>query len=213
MLRTQFIKVAIAFIYLFLSIQLKAQITKDIEIEQAHIKAMCNFNSFKTLHIGYYGVSENCTHYYIYAFKYKKTWLLVANQNDNITFLISNPPRKEKHALTQGSTFLLEGLSLTYLNGYTRFKNKKKEEKEIDIRGFYRVNKKGRKAIKGMLLLEFPKQKIKEERELIWPFSMFKKKAEEVQSQSKESISNKATETIDAAVKPLNSAQEAVKIQ
>lgn len=215
MLKTILIKTAAILFCIIVSNPLYAQITKDIKIEESHTKIICNFDDFSSLHIGYYGTSQNCTHYYIYGFKYKKTWCLVAKQDNNITFLVTNAPHKPKNTIASGSNFLLEGISLAYMNKYLKYKKKKKEEKEIDIRGYYKFNKKGRKAMKGLLLLEYPK--VKKDREPIWPFSLLKKKEEEkkeeVQSTIQESVNSKGAEAVEEVTTPIDQATENLKVK
>jgi len=174
---------------------LNAQITKEIQLGHNYARIVKNFESFENMHIGYYGTTRNCDPYYIYAFKYKSTWFLVANQEEKMSLIVTNAPRQEskKNVLT-GSEFALEAVSKAYINDYIKFKDKKKEEKEIDIRGFYKFNKAGKRSMKGILLLDYPE--IKEEKERIWPFSMFQKKAEEV----KEGVSGEIEEELKKEV-------------
>ncbi len=179
-----------------------AQITKDLELQETHATVMCNFDDFNALHIGFYGTTENCSHYYIYGFKYKKTWLMVANQQEKVNFLVCNPPRQaEKKLLKPGSNILLEGISLAYMDNYLKFKDKKKEVKEIDIRGYYKFNRLGKKAMKGILYLDYPK--VKKKFPLPWPLSLLQKDKEELKEEAEAETEQEVQELMEEATQPL----------
>lgn len=136
---------------------------------------LSEFKDFSELHIGFYGTTQNCLPFMVYGFKYKRTWFLIADQNKNITFLVVNPPRSESKIVAKGSNFLLLGLGKTYTNNYLKLKKRRKIVKDIEIYGFYKFNKPGKKAVKGLLLLEFPEL----ESEPSWPFKWMSGKAAE----------------------------------
>lgn len=118
------------------------------------------FENLTDLHIGYYGTTQNCKSFNIYAFKYKRTWFFVANQNMNLTFLVARPPRTEGKVVLPGSNYLLEGLSKANAHSYTNLKKRRRVIKDIEIYGFYKFHKPGKKAVKGLLLLEYPELEI-----------------------------------------------------
>jgi hypothetical protein len=157
---------------------------EELDIIGISPEAQAAFNSFSDLHISYYGTTQNCKPFNIYCFKYRRTWFLIANQDMKITFFTLRPPRVESTNIVSGSNFLLHGLGKAYANQYTKLKRRRKVVKDLEIYGFYKFNRPGRKSVKGLLFLEYPEV----ETGPPWPFKWMAGKAEE-----------KAAEKVDQA--------------
>jgi hypothetical protein len=134
-----------------------------------------DFKNLSSLHVGYYGTTQNCKAFNIYGFKYKRTWLLIANQDMNLTYLVARPPRSEGKKVVPGSNFLFEGLSKANEHNYTKLKKRRRVIKDIEIYGFYKFHRPGKKAMKGLLLLEYPELEMGPP----WPFKWIGDKAAE----------------------------------
>lgn len=151
----------------------------SVPVEQAPAEENPGLPEFKNLadmQVGYYGTTQNCEPFNIYAFKYKRTWMFIAKQEANYTFLIVRPPRSEEKGVLPGSNFLYEGLSLANENAYTKLVKRRKIVKDIEVYGYYKFYRPGKKAIKGLLLLEYPDENLG----LPWPFKWLSGKAEEM---------------------------------
>jgi hypothetical protein len=146
----------------------------DSNISGVSPEIISAFNNFSTLHIGYYGTTQNCKPFNIYCFKYRHTWFLIANQNMNISFFTLYPPRTESNDIVSGSPYLLQGLGKAYTNNYTKIKKRRRVVKDLEIYGFYKFNRPGRKSIKGLLYLEFPET----DPGPPWPFKWIADKAQ-----------------------------------
>lgn len=114
------------------------------------------FNNFKDMHKAYFGTTQDCKPYYIYAFKYKKTWFLIVQQTKGGSMLIVRPPRSEENKIDDASKFSITAISKAYINNYTKLKKRKRDVLDMSFYGIYKFNRPGRKAIKGLLLFEYP---------------------------------------------------------
>lgn len=173
--------------------------SEELKIIGISPEALTEFNNFSDLHISYYGTTQNCKPFNIYCFKYRKTWFLVANQEMKITFFTLRPPRVESTNIVSGSNFLLHGLGKAYANQYTKLKRRRKVVKDLEIYGFYKFNRPGRKSVKGLLFLEYPEL----DPGPPWPFKWMAGKAEEKAAekvdQAKGIIPEINTETLESA--------------
>lgn len=186
--------------------EIKAQDTVNTTTSCLKTEILTNFNNFDGVHVGYYGTTQNCLAYNVYAFKYRRTWFLIANQSQNLTYLVARPPRTEGQQVVGGSEYLVNGLSKAYANSYWKFKKRRKVVKDIKIYGYYKFFKPGRKAIKGLLLLEYPKLDVGPS----WPFKWVVERAQAVQADA-ESIIPEITEDAATAVEAVEqNLQEAV---
>ena len=138
-------------------------------------ESLANFNDLADLHISYYGTTQNCKPFNIYSFKYKKSWFFIANQDNILTFFVVNPPRLENQKIVSGSDFLLSGLGRGYKHSYMKLKRRRRVVKDLEIYGFYKFTRTGKKSIKGLLLLEYPDLN----QEPPWPFKWLAGKAAE----------------------------------
>lgn len=112
-------------------------------------------NNLTNLHIGYYGTTQNCEAYDVYAFKYHKNWFLIVSARGNLSFMHINPPLDGKK-ISYPSRYFIEGIARSYALGYTKLKTRKRNVVDMDIYGYYKFKKHGRKVMKGILLLEYP---------------------------------------------------------
>ena len=167
----------------------------ELQVVGINPDAMSDFKNFSNLHISYYGTTQNCKPFNIYCFKYKRTWFLIANQEMNITFFTLRPPRVESANIVTGSNFLLQGLGKTYANQYTFLKKRRKVVKDLEIYGFYKFNRPGRKSVKGLLYLEYPEL----EPGPPWPFKWIAGKAEEKIDEAKGIIPEINTDALESA--------------
>ncbi|GAA5037989.1 hypothetical protein GCM10011506_35590 [Marivirga lumbricoides] len=135
----------------------------------------------KTLTVSFSGNAQNCIPYDVYAFKHKKSWLIVMMEGQNLALFVTNPPRTEEK-LYVASDYLLDGLSRIIPNtNYYDQKNRRKVVNDIEIYPFYKLTKRGKQVMKGLLLLELPDTKKSE------PFFLFKpfiKKKEELEEKA-----------------------------
>lgn len=157
---------------LFLSfIGLKAQEADSTSFNQEVI------NKLETLTVSFSGNAQNCIPYDVYAFKYKRSWLIVMKESDNLALFMTNPPRSEEK-LYVASDFLLDGLSKIIPNTtYYKRKNRRRVVNDIEIYPFYKLKKRGKQVMKGLLLLELPDEK---EPSTFFLFEPFMKKKDEV---------------------------------
>ncbi len=112
-------------------------------------------NNLTNLHIGYYGTTQNCEAYDVYAFKFRKNWFLIVSAKGNLSFMHINPP-VEGMKISYPSKYFIEGIARSYALGYTKLLTKKRNVVDMDIYGYYKFKKHGRKVMKGILLLEYP---------------------------------------------------------
>lgn len=141
---------------LTLSINLKAQDSlSTTKINYKDSTLLGYLNNFNDMHISYYGSTQFCEAYNVYAFKYRKNWFLIVDAANKISVMHVNPPIKNK-SIYYPSLYFIEGISKSHFIGYTKLVKKKKHVIDMDIYGFYKFNKYGRKVIKGLLYLEYP---------------------------------------------------------
>ena len=149
-------KVTITLFALFIivvSSSLLAQTSVSVNTNDTIIKHY--FNNFNDMHIGYYGTTQNCEAYNVYAFKYRWNWFLIINSGGNLSLMHINPPIKEKK-INYLSKHFAEGISRSYAIEYTKLKKRKRDVVDMNIYGYYKFNRYGRKVIKGLVFLEYP---------------------------------------------------------
>jgi hypothetical protein len=173
--------------------------TEELRIVGISAEAQAAFNNFSDLHISYYGTTQNCKAFNIYCFKYRRTWFLIANQEMKITFFTLRPPRIESTNIVSGSSFLLDGLGKAYANQYTKLKRRRKVVKDLEIYGFYKFNRPGRKSVKGLLFLEYPEIDPGPPWPFKWAAGKAEEKAAEKVDQAKGIIPEINTETLESA--------------
>jgi len=134
----------------------KTQGQQVTTIDQLRDSVIINhFGNFKNMHIGYYGSTQNCEPYQVYALKYRKNWFLIVSAKGNISYMHVNPPIKEKK-IHYPSKYFIEGIALSFSHGYTKLKKRKRNVIDMDIYGYYKFNRYGKKIMKGLLYLEYP---------------------------------------------------------
>jgi hypothetical protein len=131
----------------------KDSLSKSVNVQDSPIVSY--LNNLTNLHIGYYGTTQNCEAYDVYAFKYHKNWFLIVSSKGNLSFMHINPPVEGKK-ISYPSKYFIEGIARSYSLGYTKLKTKKRNVVDMDIYGYYKFNKHGRKVMRGILLLEYP---------------------------------------------------------
>ncbi len=114
-----------------------------------------NLKNFKNMHVGYYGTTQRCEPYDVYAFKYRYHWFLFVKKDNNLSFMQIKPPIKDKE-IEYPSRHFAEGLSRCFSLGYTKFVKRKRKVFDMDIYGYYKFNRYGRRVMRGLLLLEYP---------------------------------------------------------
>lgn len=162
--------------------------SNDSVVVDQKSEIVSEFGGLSSLHIGYYGTTQNCLPFNVYGFKYKRTWFLIAAQNTSSTYLVIKPPRTSEDIVYTGSDFLFTGIAKSFSNNYLELKNRRRTVKDIQLYGFYKFNKPGKKAIKGLLYIEYPDL----EAEGVWPFKWLSGKAEE------------ATKSLDSVIPEIN---------
>ena len=113
------------------------------------------FNNFKDTHISHYGTTQQCEAYDVYAFKFRRFWFLFIKQGDKLSLMHIKPPIKNTQ-IHYPSKALAKGIAQCYSLQYTKLVKRKQKVLDMDIYGFYKFNRFGKKVIKGMLLLEYP---------------------------------------------------------
>ncbi|MTI22449.1 hypothetical protein E1176_15560 [Fulvivirga sp. RKSG066] len=114
---------------------------------------------FKSLDVSYLGTTQNCIPYDVYALKYHNTWVLTILEQETVATFVTRPPRSDEKVHT-ASTYFTEGVSyLVEIDSYFKKKKRKKTVNDLELYGFYKLNKKGKRAMRGMLLLELPDEK------------------------------------------------------
>jgi len=145
-----------AIICISISFSAFAQEDSTLTNDNAQESAIISYlNNLTNLHIGYYGSTQNCEAYDVYAFKYHKNWFLIVSAKGNLSFMHINPPVEGKK-ISYPSKYFIEGIAKSYALGYTKLKTKKRNVVDMDIYGYYKFKKHGRKVMKGILLLEYP---------------------------------------------------------
>ncbi len=163
-------------IILFFSFSgLIAQSTDSTSLKQDVISKL------ETLTVSFSGNAQNCIPYDVYAFKYKRSWLIVMKESDNLALFVTKPPRSEEK-LYVASDFLLDGLSKIIPNPtYYKRKNRRRVVNDIEIYPFYKLKRRGKQVMKGLLLLELPDEK---EPSTFFLFKPFMKKKDEVKDKA-----------------------------
>lgn len=189
-------------LFLFLtSSGLYAQSTDSTNFKQKVI------NKLETLTVSFSGNAQNCIPYDVYAFKYKRSWLIVMKESDNLALFVTKPPRSEEK-LYVASDFLLDGLAKVIPNeSYYKKKNRRRVVNDIEIYPFYKMKRRGKQVMKGLLLLELPDEK---EPSTFFLFKPFIKKKDEVMDKeplkrdfeesiqkAKDKVSKEATEALE----------------
>lgn len=141
-----------------------------------------HLENFKDMHVGYYGTTQRCEPYNVYAFKYRYHWFLFIKKDNKLSFMQIKPPIKDKE-IYYPSRHFVEGLSRCYSLGYTKFVKRKRNVLDMDVYGYYKFNRYGRRVMRGLLLLEYP----------FYTKGFFsrKLKAEEVKKEAKEAVKQK----------------------
>ncbi len=138
-------------------------------------------DKLESLTVSFSGNAQNCIPYDVYAFKYKRSWLIVMKESDNLALFVTNPPRTDEK-LYVASDFLLDGLSRIIPNTtYYKRKNRRRVVNDIEIYPFYKLTKRGKQVMKGLLLLELPDDK---EPSTFFLFKPFIKKKDEVKDKA-----------------------------
>lgn len=112
-------------------------------------------NEFKDAHIGYYGTTQRCEPYDVYAFKYRFHWFLFVKKESEVSILLISPPIKDKE-IAYPSRFLAEGVAHCYAHKFVKLKKRKRNVMDIKVYGFYKFNRDGRKVMRGLMQLEYP---------------------------------------------------------
>ena len=163
--------IAILLIFLFQNFSLQAQ-------DSSAVAKQALISQFETLTVSFSGNAQNCIPYDVYAFKYKRSWMIVMRQESTLALFVTKPPRSTE-ALYEGSTFLLDGLSRIIPNtAYFKKKNRRRVVNDIEIYPYYKLKKRGKQVMKGLFLLELPEEE-KEPFFLLKPFMKKKEEAEE----------------------------------
>ena len=150
---------------------LKAQSTDSTSFEQEVI------SNLETLTVSFSGNAQNCIPYDVYAFKYKRSWLIAMKESENLALFVTKPPRSEEK-LYVASDYLLDGISKIIPNDtYYKKKNRRRVVNDIEIYPFYKLKRRGKQVMKGLLLLELPDEK---EPTTFFLFKPFVKKKDEV---------------------------------
>ena len=165
------------------------------------------FGDFSLLHIGYYGTAQNCIPYNIYAFKFRSKWFFYIVENKRISLMLVNPPIDKK--IDYPSNYLAIGLAHCFPLNYTKFKKRKRSVMDISIYGFYKFNKFGKKVMKGLILLDYPKVKKPSIVKKVVDKTLKKKKDELKKGGVLEQV-NKQSQTIEKGTE--NSVDKATKI-
>jgi len=137
--------------------------------------------TLRTMEASFSGNAENCIPYDVYAFKYKRTWLLALVEAENLDLFIIKPPRKAVSPYP-ASHFMAVGLHMIALNPpYFRQRNRRKKINDIITYPFYKIKWTGKKAMKGLLYLEIPDLK---ERPSFFLWKLFAKRKKDAQAQA-----------------------------
>jgi hypothetical protein len=143
-------------LYLSIAFNLSAQ-EDSVKVELSNRKESIRnlMGNFKNLHIGHYGTTQNCVAYDVYALKYRWYWFLFIKQDEEISMMIVRPPLKDKN-IDYPTLFFAEGVAKSYFYNYTKFKKRRRKVIDMHIYGFYKLNRFGKRAIRNLLLLEYP---------------------------------------------------------
>jgi len=146
----------LAFILLSISATLQAQKdSSSVNLNEEDQVLEKYFNNFKDMHIGYYGTTQKCEPYDVYAFKFRWYWFLFVKKGDELSLMHVKPPIKGEKIHYPSKSFA-EGIARCYAMNYTKLVKRKRNVFDMKIYGFYKFNRFGRQVIKGELLLEYP---------------------------------------------------------
>jgi len=148
-------------------------------------------NNFQDVHVGYYGSTQHCEPYEVYAFKYRFHWFLFVKKKQEVSIMLINPPIKKKE-IAYPTRYLAEGLAHSYAHNFVKLKKRKRDVLDIEIYGFYKFKRKGRKAMRGLMQLEYP----------FYRTGLFRRK---ISAKKIEKILKKEAEQITEEVKPIKS--------
>lgn len=170
-------------------------------------------DNFKSLDISYLGTTQNCTPYNVYAIRYKKSWILAVTEEETFAIFITSPPRSEEKIFTS-SHFFNSGVSkIISIPGYLKKKQKRKTVNDIDLYGYYKPNRKGKKALEGLFLIEIPD--IKEEPTFfLWKFfnNLFSKSKEKLEDNPiKKNINEKVKSAEEKVISQKEKVEKAVE--
>ena len=111
---------------------------------------------FKTLDVSYLGTTQNCIPYDVYALKYYNSWILTIIEKQTLGIFITRPPRSEEQIHT-GSQYFMQGASyLVEFKNYLKKKSRRKVVNDLELYGFYKLNRLGKRTMRGLLLIELP---------------------------------------------------------
>jgi len=157
------------------------------------------FEGLTKMHVSYYGSTQNCEPYTVSAIKYKRNWFLIINTNDRMSFIHINAPFSDGKIIYPSQLFI-ESIAKSHVLCYTKLKKKKATVNDMDIYGYYKFNKFGRKVIKGLLYLEYPYYK---KGFLFWKFD--REKAQEfIEEKYSEMPGFEQLETIKTEINEIN---------
>ena len=202
-------KIIILFVFIFIVIwPVQGQ---EVEPKNNTLQAI---EKLRTLTVSFSGNAQNCIPYDVFAFKHKSSWIIAMVEGENVATFIKNPPRSEQDIIL-ASGFILEGLSGIVDNpSYYKQKNKRRIINDIETYPFYKMKRRGRQVMKGMLLLEIPdtsegfflwrwlKKKKDEKVEELKENAPLKRDFEESIQKAKEEAEEKATDAIEPVIDP-----------
>lgn len=164
-------------LFLFCLVTFSTSLSAQDEPQTTNPKVV---EALKTLIPSFSGNAENCIPYDVYGFKYKKSWIIMLNESENVDAFIIKPPRVEGTYLA--SAHFAEGVSKIIPNFYYyKQKNKRKEVNDLVLYPFYKLKWKGKKAMKGLLYIEIPDPTV---RPKFFLWRVFAKKQEEVKAEA-----------------------------
>ena len=202
-------KIIILFVFIFIVIwPVQGQ---EVEPKNNTLQAI---EKLRTLTVSFSGNAQNCIPYDVFAFKHKSSWIIAMVEGENVATFIKNPPRSEQDIIL-ASGFILEGLSGIVDNpSYYKQKNKRRIINDIETYPFYKMKRRGRQVMKGMLLLVIPdtsegfflwrwlKKKKDEKVEELKENAPLKRDFEESIQKAKEEAEEKATDAIEPVIDP-----------
>ncbi|WP_109832616.1 hypothetical protein [Reichenbachiella versicolor] len=137
--------------------------------------------SLKLIHPSFSGNAENCIPYDVYAFKYKKSWIIALNESENVDAFILNAPRAQESTYIASFHFT-EGLGKIVPNTYYyKQKNKRKVVNDLELYPYYKMKWSGKKAMNGLLYIEIADTT---ERPKFFLWKVFSKKQEDLKSEA-----------------------------
>ncbi|PIB35026.1 hypothetical protein BFP72_06270 [Reichenbachiella sp. 5M10] len=117
----------------------------------------------------------------MYAFKYKKVWIVALNESENVDSFIINAPRTEESTYVASFHFT-QGLGKIIPNPfYYKQKNKRKEVNDLELYPYYKLKWSGKKAMKGLLYTEITDKTV---RPKFFLWRVFAKKQDELKTEA-----------------------------